>query len=82
MRGGPVEQQLLVADPARSAQAAARLIGRHDRTVKIYRGGGTSTVDFEIDPAAGAGLEQELKRDFPQAAVRPGFNRWVFRQRP
>ena len=77
---GSAAQEFAVPDPLSSARKAAMIISRQDKTVRVYFHEGTATVDFEIRPSAGADLQEELKRAFPQAAIQPGFNRWVFRK--
>jgi hypothetical protein len=77
---GSAAQEFAVPDPLTSARKAAMIISRQDKTVSVYLHEGTATVDFEIGLSAGADLQEELKRAFPQAAIQPGFNRWVFRK--
>jgi len=82
LRGGHSAQELYVRDPLGSARKAARIVAQRQGRPVLHFHEGRSTLDFEIEAAAAAETEKELKREFPQAVVQSGLNRLVFRQQP
>jgi len=82
LRGAEGPQEIAVADPLKSARRAAVIAGKQEGRPLVWFHEGRATVDFEMDPAAVAPTQKDMQREWPEAKVQPGLNRFVFRVRP
>lgn len=82
LRGTAPATVLVAASPLENARRVAGITARLDGKPVVYLQAGIATVDFELDIAALPAAELEIKRAFPQANIKAGFNRLVFSDRP